>query len=126
MGKKTYKSFGDAIDELRMGAGLSYDRLSLEVGIAQSYLYHIVNRRKASAPKNEIIKSLADFFHVDPGYFYEYRLRQLLEFIDQNREFVDYCLRQSKKFNKGNLQKDLKKGGKDSTAVQEESEEESA
>lgn len=49
---KTYENFGDAIDGLRTKAGLSYDRLSLEVDIAQSYLYHIINRRKPYSTKH--------------------------------------------------------------------------
>ena len=97
MNKKTYKNFGDAVDELRMEAGLSYDRMSLEIGIAQSYLYHIINRRKASAPKDEYIEKIAEFFHITPYYFYEYRLRRIEDFIDVNRKFLDHCLRQAKR-----------------------------
>jgi len=102
---RTYKNFGDATDELRMKAGLSYDRMSLEIGIAQSYLYHIINRRKASAPKDEIIKKISEFFHITPYFFYEYRLRRLLDFIDKNREFLDHCLRQAKRIGRKPLEK---------------------
>lgn len=100
MSEKTYKNFGDAVDELRMKAGLSYDRMSLEISIAQSYLYHIINRRKASAPKDEIIKKIADFFHISPYYFFEYRLRRLEDYINEDRKFLDHCLRQAKRIDK--------------------------
>jgi len=100
MAKKTYRDFGDAVDELRMKADLSYDRMALGVDIAQSYLYHIINRRKASAPKDDIIKKIADFFHVPPSYFYEYRLRRFLDFLNNNREMLDHCLRQAKRTQK--------------------------
>jgi transcriptional regulator with XRE-family HTH domain len=100
MAKKTYKDFGDAVDELRIKADLSYDRMALGVDIAQSYLYHIINRRKASAPKDDIIKKIAEFFHVPPSYFYEYRLRRLLDFLNNNREYLDHCLRQAKRLDK--------------------------
>lgn len=44
------------------------------------------------------MKKLADLFNVEPDYFYENRLNRLLEIMDKDREFVDYCLRQYKKF----------------------------
>jgi len=100
MSEKSYKNFGDATDELRIKAGLSYDRMSLEVGIAQSYLYHIINRRKASAPKDEIIKKIAEFFHISPYYFFEYRMRRLEDYINKDRKFLDHCLRQAKRVDK--------------------------
>ncbi len=50
--------------------------------------------------RNTQLKKIADFFHITPEYFYEYRLKKLLDYIDNNREFLDHCLRQSKKYNK--------------------------
>ena len=73
--KKTYKDFGEALDILRVEGDWSYDRLSLKLGIANSYVYHMINRRTKSAPKDEIIKKVAAFFRLEPEYFYEYRLR---------------------------------------------------
>jgi transcriptional regulator with XRE-family HTH domain len=87
--KKTYKYFGEAVDELRVEAGLSYDRFSLAVRIANSYLYNIINRRHKSAPKNEVIEKIATFFHLEPEYFFEYRLRKHLEILDKNPELLD-------------------------------------
>ncbi len=99
--KKTYKSFGEALDELRVEAELSYDRLSLKVGITQSYLYYIINRRANSAPNNKIIEKVAKFFGVEPDYFFEYRLRKMIDYVNDNREFLDHCEKESKKFKKG-------------------------
>lgn len=89
--KKTYKYFGEAVDELRVEAGLSYDRFSLAVQIANSYLYNIINRRHKNAPKDEVIKKIATFFHLEPEYFFEYRLRKHFEILDKNPELLDHC-----------------------------------
>ena len=89
--KKTYKTFGEAVDELRVDAGLSYDRFSLNVGIANSYLYHIINRRQKTAPKDDIIRKIATFFKLEPEYFFEYRLRKFVERIEKNPKLLDDC-----------------------------------
>jgi transcriptional regulator with XRE-family HTH domain len=107
--KKTYKDFGDALDTLRVQADLSYDRLSLGLGIANSYVYHMINRRTKNAPSDEIIKKIADYFHLEPEYFYEYRLRRMLEFLDSNREFLDHCEKESKKYSKDSPTPPVKK-----------------
>jgi len=98
--KKTYKSFGEALDALRVEADLSYERLSMKLGIANSYVYNMINRRTKSAPSNEMIEKIAGLFNILPTYFYEYRLRKMLEFIDDNREFLDHCEKEAKKWSK--------------------------
>ena len=101
--KKTYKFFGQAVDDLRIESNLSYDRFSLAVQIANSYLYYIINRRHKTAPKDEIIKKIATFFHLEPEYFFEYRLRKHNEYLEKNPKLLDKCeelLQKSKKQNK--------------------------
>lgn len=58
------------------------------------------NRCRVNPPSDEVLKKIADYFHVIPDYFYEYRLQKLQKYIDENREFLDECLKQSKKFKK--------------------------
>jgi transcriptional regulator with XRE-family HTH domain len=99
--KKTYKDFGEALDILRVEHDLSYDRLSLALGIANSYVYHMINRRTKNAPSDDIIKKVADYFNLEPEYFYEYRLRKHLEMLDKDREFLDHCEKESRKVKKG-------------------------
>jgi transcriptional regulator with XRE-family HTH domain len=96
--QKTYKDFGEALDILRVEHDLSYDRLSLGLGIANSYVYHMINRRTKNAPSDEIIKKIANYFHLEPEYFYEYRKRKHDELINDNREFLDYCEKEFKKW----------------------------
>ena len=97
---KTYLDFGVAMDELRKKAGVSFDTMSFKIGIAQSYLWGLANRRRANMPKEELIEKIADYFSLSPSYFYEWRLRKLLDFINENREFLDHCLRQAKRLHR--------------------------
>ena len=97
---KTYLDFGVAMDELRKKAGVSFDTMSFKIGIAQSYLWGLANRRKANMPKEELIEKIADYFHLSPSYFYEWRLRKFLDYIDNNRDFLDHCLRQAKRLHR--------------------------
>jgi len=97
---KTYLDFGVAMDELRKKAGVSFDTMSFKIGIAQSYLWGLANRRRANMPKEELIEKIADYFHLSPSYFYEWRLRKFLDFINENREFLDHCLKQAKRLHK--------------------------
>ena len=69
--KKTYKNFGEAVDELRVQADLSYDRMALKINMTSSYLYSIINRRLAEGPKDDIIIKIAEFFNLKPEYFYK-------------------------------------------------------
>ncbi len=55
-----------------------------------SWVYDIVNYRKAeNLPKYGTIKLFAGYFNLDPSYFYVWRLKKLLDFIDKNRRFLD-------------------------------------
>ncbi|GAH57393.1 unnamed protein product, partial [marine sediment metagenome] len=87
-------------DELRKKSGVSFDTMSFKIGIAQSYLWGLANRRRANMPKEELIEKIADYFDLPPSYFYEYRLKKFLDYTDNNREFLDHCLRQAKRLNK--------------------------
>jgi len=98
--KKTYLDFGVAMDELRKKAGVSFDTMSFKIGIAQSYLWGLANRRRANMPKEELIEKIADYFDLPPAYFYEYRLKKFLDYLDDNREYLDHCLRQAKRINR--------------------------
>jgi transcriptional regulator with XRE-family HTH domain len=99
--KKTYKDFGEAIEELRQNARISYDTIAFGIRRAQSYVYGICTRRKRQIPTYDQFKEFADFFHVTEDYFYEYRLKRMLEFLDKNREFLDHCEKESRKYKKG-------------------------
>jgi len=113
--KKSYKDFGLAIEDLRQRDGISYDTIAFGIRRAQSFVYSICNRRVKSLPKDDVIKEFADYFNVDLSYFYEYRLKGLLEFIDKNREFLDHCEKEQHKWLKKEQQKN--ESSQDSEAV---------
>ncbi len=101
MKSKTYKDFGDAFLELKENfPDISYGKIARELEITDSYAWNLPNRRRRSPIPRKYLINLAGIFRVKPIYFYEFRLQKLLEFINNNRRFLDYCLRQSKKFKK--------------------------
>jgi len=101
MSKKDYEDFANAFYQLKIDNNdISYGKISLSIGMLVSTINALVNRKRATPPSDEVIKKIAKFFDVKPEYFYEYRLKKLLEYIDSNREFLDDCIKQSKKYNK--------------------------
>ncbi|MBA7582270.1 hypothetical protein ES708_24198 [subsurface metagenome] len=107
MKSKTYKDFGDAFLELKENfPDISYGKIARELDITDSYAWNLPNRRRRSPIPRKYLINLAGIFRVKPIYFYEFRLQELLEFIDRNRRFIDYCIRQSKKFKKVEVEYD--------------------
>ena len=103
MSKKSYEDFANTFYQLKVDHDdISYGKISLSVGILESTLNALVNRKRSKPPTDKVIKKIADYFQVKSEYFYEYRLKQLLQYIDSNREFLDDCLKQSKKYKKEN------------------------
>ena len=98
--KKTYKDFGEAIEELRQNSRISYDTVAFGIRRAQSYVYGICTRRKRLMPTYDQMKEFIDYFHLTENYFYEFRLKRMLENIDSNRDFLDHCEKEFKKWNK--------------------------
>jgi len=99
MKSKTYKNFGDAFLELKENfPNISYGKIARELDITDSYAWNLPNRRRKSPIPKKILTGIAKIFRVKPSYFYEYRLYELLDFIDNNRRFLDHCLRQAKKY----------------------------
>jgi transcriptional regulator with XRE-family HTH domain len=89
---RTYKDFGDALWELKKANhDISYGQIARRTGILEATVTALANRRRANPPDDEIMKTLADFFHVKPEYFYEWRLKKFLEFVNEHRDFLDHC-----------------------------------
>jgi len=99
MKNKTYKNFGDAFLELKeMFPSISYGKIARDLDITDSYAWNLPNRRRKSPiPKKYFIK-LAKLFHIKPEYFFEYRLQNMLEFINKNRKFLNLIERAAKKY----------------------------
>jgi len=121
--KKTYKCFGEALDDLRVESDLSYDRLALKLDIANSYVYHIINRRSKSAPSNEIIEKIAGKFGLEPEYFFEYRLRKMIAYVEDNKKFLDHCENLMRKYSNANEPAKRERSNSDSDATNSDTEE---
>mgnify|MGYP001122199189 CR=1 FL=1 len=95
---KTYKDFGVALDKLKEDMGVSFETIGIKAEISPSYLWKITKLRNPTMPKDDIIKRIAKFFYVEPKYFYDWRLKSTLDYIDDNRKFLDVIERAMKKY----------------------------
>ena len=103
MSKKDYEDFANAFYQLKKDNGdVSYGKISLSIGMLESTINALANRKRANPPSDEVLNKIAKYFKIKPEYFYEYRLKKLLEYIDSNREFLDDCLKQSRKYKNDN------------------------
>lgn len=50
----------------RKRLGLSYDSLGKKLGVSASYLYRL-EKGKRKNPSSSVLKSLCEFFNIDPG-----------------------------------------------------------
>jgi transcriptional regulator with XRE-family HTH domain len=89
-----------AFKDLKEKLNLSLGQISIKTGLSKSFLSDIANN-KVLPPKDEYVEKIAKALKVEPEYFFEYRKRRLSEFCEENREFLDICLEQSKKYKKG-------------------------
>ena len=103
---RSYKDFGRSLEDLRIKAKLSYERLGLgmsynsecgnkDIYRSDSYVQRYCKYRPGKIPKERIIKEFTSYFSLPAMYFYEYRLIQLLKIIDRDRAFLDYLLEKS-------------------------------
>lgn len=105
---KTYKNFGDAFLELKdMFPNISYGRIARELDITDSYAWNLPNRRRKSPIPKKYLISLAKIFHIKPQYFYEYRLGEVLDYIDNNRKFLDVVERAMRKYTPAEVEEEL-------------------
>jgi len=95
----TDKSFYIAFKDLKKKLNLSLGQIAIKTGLSKSFLSDIANN-KVLPPKDEYIEKIAKALKVEPEYFFEYRKRRLFEFCGENREFLNICLEQSKKYKK--------------------------
>ena len=91
--KYTVRDFSDAFKELKEDRDLSYNQLSIKSGLSAPYLFDLVNKKKLP-PKSKNIKKIAKALKVEPEYFYEFRLRKLINILDSNRKYLDPVLKE--------------------------------
>jgi transcriptional regulator with XRE-family HTH domain len=91
MSDYTNKSFNEAFNNLKEKSNISLGQISIKTGLSKSFLSDISNN-KVLPPKDEFIRKIAEAFKVSPDYFFEYRLRRFIEFINDNRDFLQSCM----------------------------------
>ncbi len=89
----TDKSFHIAFKDLKENLNLSLGQISIKTGLSKSFLSDIINN-KVLPPKDQFIEKIAKALKVEPEYFFEYRLRRLTDFINENRDFLNSCIKQ--------------------------------
>lgn len=85
---RTDKNFCVAFKNLKETLNLSLGQIAIKTGLSKSFLSDIMNN-KVLPPKDEFIEKIARALGVEPDYFFEYRLRRLTDFINENRDFLD-------------------------------------
>ena len=97
----TVKDFYLAFKDLKEKLNLSLGQIAIKTGLSKSFLSDIMNN-KVLPPKDEFIEKIAKALGVEPGYFFEYRLRRLNDLINKNRNFLSYCIKGSLSYKKNN------------------------
>ena len=87
------KDFADAFFELKKSIGFSYMQIAVKAKLSDTYLVNIVNRKNLT-PNSKNIKKIAKALKVEPEYFYEFRLRKLINILDSNRKYLDPVLKE--------------------------------
>ena len=85
---RTDENFCVAFKDLKEKLNLSLGQIAIKTGLSKSFLSDIMNN-KVLPPKDEFIEKIARALGMEPEYFFEYRLRRLTDFINENRDFLD-------------------------------------
>ena len=88
----TAEDFSDALKGLMHEKKLSYNQLAYKCKLSPQFLQQIVTK-KVLPPKDKFVKVIAKSLNVEPEYFFEYRLRKLINLLKDNREYLDLFLR---------------------------------
>lgn len=81
-------SFGPTIERLMAETGLTYRGLADKTDLSAGYLNHIVHGNRP-VPSNDVIARLAKALGVEPEHFREYRIRVIVDRLEQMPDLVD-------------------------------------
>jgi len=88
--------FGSTIERLMEEVGVTYRGLAAKTGLSAGYLNHLVHGNRP-VPSNEVIERLARALGVEPEHFVEYRLRVIMERLEQLPAMIDRLYKQLRK-----------------------------
>ena len=80
--------FGPTIESLMAETGVTYRELAGRTGLSAGYLNHLVHGNRP-VPSNDVVRTLADAFGVEPEHFREFRLRVITERLEAMPELID-------------------------------------
>jgi transcriptional regulator with XRE-family HTH domain len=84
--------FGPTIESLMAETGVTYRELAGRTGLSAGYLNHLVHGNRP-VPSNDVVRTLADAFGVEPEHFREFRLRVITERLEAMPELIDRLYR---------------------------------
>jgi len=84
----SFERFPGALSRLMQQRDLSYRQLAYKTRLSAGYLNHLTKGRRP-VPADPVICTIATALHVDPDYFIEYRLRQVLDVLEGSARLTD-------------------------------------
>ncbi len=84
----SFERFPAALSRLMHQRDLSYRQLAYKTRLSAGYLNHLTKGRRP-VPADPVICTIATALHVDPDYFIEYRLRQVLDVLETSARLTD-------------------------------------
>ena len=82
------EALGPTMERLMAETGLTYRALADKTQLSAGYLNHIVHGNRP-VPSNEVVERLAKALGVDADHFREYRLRAVVERLEESPELAD-------------------------------------
>jgi transcriptional regulator with XRE-family HTH domain len=80
--------FGPTIESLMAETGVTYRELAGRTGLSAGYLNHLVHGNRP-VPSNDVVRTLAESFGVEPEHFREFRLRVITDRLEAMPELID-------------------------------------
>jgi transcriptional regulator with XRE-family HTH domain len=85
--KYSYKKFHLALSEILEEKNVKLRGLAARTNLNYTYFSKLKNREKS--PPIKTIKIIAYGLGIDPDYFLEYRIQRIVDFLEDNPEYVD-------------------------------------
>lgn len=102
--EKSYEDFEKAYYKLyyaeKIKSGLSFSKIAKKTDIIETTVTALASRRRKDPPSYEQMEKIAGVFNLEPEYFYDYRWKKVMDYLDKNRKFLDVVERVMKKYKK--------------------------
>jgi len=86
--ERPFDRFPAALSRLMQQRDLSYRQLAYKTRLSAGYLNHLTKGRRP-VPADPVIRTIAAALRVEPEYFIEYRLRQVLDVVESSSRLTD-------------------------------------